>query len=99
MRQEGEFQVVPLLPQMREYYPSREDRPLPRWAFPPPDLDLDPEPPDLGNFSHVRPWPMDMNLQIQERWESLKFPRPDGRGGIDYIPDWIAFDLAINGLS
>ena len=51
-RQEGEDQqVVPLLPQMmREYFPSRGDRPPPRWAFPPPILDPDPDHPDLGIF-------------------------------------------------
>ena len=87
-RQEGEDQlVVPLLPQMREYFPSRGDRPPPRWAIPPPVLDPDPDPPDLGNFPLLRPWPMDPDLSMRERWESLKFPHQDGKGGTVYKVD------------
>ena len=98
-RQEGEDQqVVPLLPQMREYFPSRGDRPPPRWAFPPPVLDPDPDPPDLGIFPLLRPWPMDPDLSMRERWESLKFPHQDGKGGTVYKVDRVAVDLAINGL-
>ena len=35
---------------------------------------------------------------MRERWESLRFPHPDGKGGTVYKVDRVAVDLAINGL-
>ena len=83
---------------MRDLFPSRRDRPPPKWAFPPPVLEPEPGPPDLGNFPPLRPWPMPQGLNMRERWESLRFPHPDGKGGTVYKVDRVAVDLAINGL-
>ena len=78
---------------MVEYSPL-EDLPPPRYAFPPPTLVEDPEPPEVGTF----PWGLDPSLSMRDRWESLKFPRQDGKDGEVGKIDWVTVDLAINGL-
>ena len=35
---------------------------------------------------------------MRDRWESLKFPRQDGKDGEVGKIDWVTVDLAINGL-
>ena len=35
---------------------------------------------------------------MRERWESLTFPRMNGKGGTAYSPYRVAVDIAINGL-
>merc|ERR1711867_300612 len=96
-RQEGECKIIPPLPQMREFFPSRGDRPPPKEVFPPTDPEVIPDPEPVA-LPCIRPWPMDKRLSMQERWESLTFPRMNGWGGTDYSPDRVAVDIAINGL-
>ena len=72
---------------MREYFPSRGDAPSQKWAFPPPVLDPDPGPPDLTKFYPVRPWNLPKDLSLKERWDSLRFPHSDGKGGTLYKID------------
>ena len=83
---------------MKEYFPSEGDVPPPVGTFPPPGVVQDPEPPDISKFSLVRPWTLSRDLPLKERWESLRFPHPDGKGGTLYKIDKVAVDLATKGL-
>ena len=81
-----------------EYFPSEGDLSPPRYAFPPPTLVEDPEPPEVGTYPLENPWGLDPRLSMRDRWESLKFPRQDGEDGEVGKIDRVAVDLAINGL-
>ena len=93
----GGKKIIPL-PTMREYCPSRGDVPPSVGTFPPPVVVPEPGPPGITNFPLVRPWTLSKDLSLKERWESLRFPHSDGKGGTLYKMDQVAVDLAINGL-
>ena len=91
--------MIPVFPRaMMEYFPSKGDRPPPRFAFPPPAPVIDPEPPEVGTSSLKRPWILDPSLSMRDRCESMKFPHQDGKDGTVGKIDQVPVNFAINGL-
>ena len=59
---------------------------------------IDPEPPEVGIFSLNKPWILDSSLFMRRQMGVLDFSSSGGKDDKVVKIDWVAVNLAINGL-